>query len=191
MTCQAPLQRGIPPENGRPVRGFSQDERRVGVLTVRRRRLTACGGQPSGSIQQVVEWFEVYGAVAPTPGERFFLALPYLNAEHFQRCIALFSQAFPDRLNPLLLDNSGAHTAHQRTSPENVRLVYLPPYGPELNPIERVWPDLKEARAWLHLPTLEAQQDSLAMLLQAYEAATRQALTSDTYVVEAIHALHS
>src|SRR5918912_1063879 len=49
-----------------------------------------------------------------------------------------FAQAFPDSLNLLLLDNSGAHTAHQLTIPENVRLVYLPPFGPELNPIERV-----------------------------------------------------
>jgi transposase len=129
--------------------------------------------------------------VAPTTGARFFLELPDLNAANFQLCIDLFSQAFPDSLNLLLLDNRGAHTARQLTIPENVRLVYLPPYGPELNPIERVWRDLKDALAWLQFPTLDAQQDYLATRLQAYEAATRQALTSYTYWVEAIHALHS
>ena len=61
--------------------------------------------------------------------------------------------------------------------PENVRLVYLPPYCPELNPIERVWRDLKEALAWLQFPALEGQQDYLATLLRAYEAATLQSLT--------------
>jgi hypothetical protein len=45
--------------------------------------------------------------------------------------------------------------------------------------------------AWLHFPTLEAQQDYLATLLRAYEEATLQALTSYTYLVEAIHALDS
>jgi transposase len=173
------------------VQVFSQDESRFGLLTVRRRRLTARGVQPVGLIQHVFECFYVYGAVAPTTGERFFLGLPYLNAENFQLFIDLFAHAFPDSLNLLLLDNSGAHTAHQLTIPENVRLVYLPPYCPELNPIERVWRDLKDALAWLQFPTLDAQQDYLATLLRAYEAAMLQALTSYIYLVEAIHALHS
>jgi transposase len=114
-----------------------------------------------------------------------------LNAENCQIFVDLFAQAFPDSLNLLLLDNSGAHTAQRLTLPANVRLVFLPPYGPELNPIERVWRDLKDARAWLPFPNLEVQQDDLAQLLRAYQAATLQALTGYTYLVEAIHALGS
>jgi hypothetical protein len=40
---------------------FSQDESRFGLLTVRRRRLTACSIQPVGPVQHVFEWFYVYG----------------------------------------------------------------------------------------------------------------------------------
>jgi hypothetical protein len=40
--------------------------------------------QPVGAVQHVFEWWYVYGAVVPTTGERFFLELPYLNAEGFQ-----------------------------------------------------------------------------------------------------------
>jgi len=120
------------------VRVFSQDESRFGLLTVRRRRLTAAGVQPVGSVQHVFEWFYVYGAVAPTTGERFFLELPYLNAETFPLFIDAFAGAFPESLNLLLLDNSGAHTAQRLQWPDNVRPVWLPPYGPELNPIARV-----------------------------------------------------
>jgi transposase len=159
-------------------------------LTVRRRRLTARGRQPVGSVQHVFEWFDVYGAVEPTTGERFFLELPYLNAESFQLFVETFAQAFPESLNLLLLDNSGAHTARHLTLPDNVRLVFLPPYCPELNPIERVWRDLKDALAWLHFPTLEAQQDYMATLLRAYEAATLQSLAGYPYLVEAINALY-
>jgi hypothetical protein len=117
---------------------FSQDESRFGLLTIRRRRLTASGVQPVGLIQHVFEWFYVYGAVAPTTGERFFLELPYLNAAAFQLFLNAFSQAFPDSLTILLLDNSGAHTAQRIRWPENVRCVWLPPYCPELNPVEDV-----------------------------------------------------
>jgi transposase len=167
---------------------FSQDESRFGLLTIRRRRLTAHGTQPVGAVQHVFEWFYVYGAVEPTTGERFFLELPYLNAEGFQIFIDAFAAAFPDSLNLLLLDNSGAHTAQRLMLPANVRLVFLPPYCPEL-PIERVWRDLKDALAWLQFPHLDAQQDYLANLLRGYQAVTLQALTGYTYLVDAIHAL--
>ncbi len=168
---------------------FSQDESRFGLLTIRRRRLTAYGVQPVGVVQHVFEWFYVYGAVAPTTGERFFLELPYLNAASFQIFVNAFAEAFPDSLNLLLLDHSGAHTAQRLTFPANVRLVFLPPYCPELNPIERVWRDLKDALAWLHFSNLDVQPDYLATRLRAYEAATLQALTGYPYLVEAIHAL--
>jgi transposase len=188
--CHDLLRQAIPSTNRHPVRVFSQDESRFGLLTVRRRRLTARGVQPVGSIQHVFEWLYVYGAVEPTTGERFFLELPYLNAESFQLFVETFAQAFPASLNLLLLDNSGAHTAQHLTLPDNVRLVFLPPYCPELNPMERVWRDLKDALAWLYFPTLEAQQDYLATLLQAYEATTLQSLAGYPYLVEAIHALY-
>ncbi len=126
------------------MRVFSQDESRFGLLTIRRRRLTARGVQPVGTIQHVFQWFYVYGAVAPTTGEHFFLELPYLNAANFQIFVDAFAQAYPDSLNILVLDKSGAHTAHRLKLPDNVRLVFLPPYCPELNPIERLWRDLKD-----------------------------------------------
>jgi putative transposase len=109
----------------------------------------------------------------------------------FQLFVNALAQAFPESLNLLLLDNRGAHTAQRLTLPANVRLVCLPPYCPELNPIERGWRDLKDALAWLQFPTLDAQQDDLASRLRAYEAATLHTLTSYTYLLEAVHALHS
>jgi transposase len=108
-TCQEQLQGIIPLQNTHPVRVFSQDESRFGLLTIRRRRLTAGGIQPVSLIQHVFEWFYVYGAVAPTTGERFLLELPPLDAATFQLFLDAFGQAFPDSLNILLLDNSGAH----------------------------------------------------------------------------------
>jgi transposase len=170
---------------------FSQDESRFGLLTVRRRRLTACSIQPVGPVQHVFEWFYVYGAVAPVTGERFFLELPYLNADMFQLFLDAFAQAFPDSLNILLLDNSGAHTAQRLRWPDNVYGVWLPPYCPELNPIERVWRDLKDKVAWEQFADLTAQLDYVANLLQAYDAATLQSLSGYPYLADAINALYA
>jgi hypothetical protein len=90
--------------------------------------------QPIGPVRLVFDWLYVYGAVAPTPGARFFLELPYLTAESLPRFVALFVQVFPDSLNLLLLDNSGAPTAQRLTLQEKVHLVVLCTYCPELNP---------------------------------------------------------
>ena len=173
------------------MRVFSQDESRLGLLTVRRRRLTAHGVQPIGVIQHTFEWFYVDGAVAPATGEGFFLELPSLNADMFQLFVDAFAQAFPDSLNIWLLDNSGAHTAQRLRWPENVRCVWLPPYGPELNPIERLWRDLKDDLAWQPFTDLETQQDHISQMFQAYKASTLQSLTGYAYLVDAINALAS
>jgi DDE superfamily endonuclease len=149
---------------------FSQDDSRVGVLTGRRRRLTVRGVQPVGAGQHVLAWVYVDGAVAPTTGERCFLERPDRNAASFPRFIDAFAQAFADSLNSLRLDHSGTHTVQRLTIPANARLVCLPPYGPELNPLARVWRALKDAIAWQQFPKVEGQQDYVGQLWRADDA---------------------
>ena len=98
---------------------------------------------------------------------------------------------FLNSLNLLLLDNSGAHTAQRLTIPGNVRLAFLPPCCPELNPIGQVWRNLKDALAWLQFTILDAQHDYVGDLLQAYEASSLQSLASYPHLVEAIHTLRT
>ncbi len=96
----------------------------------------------------------------------------------------------PVSLSPTVLASSEqARTAQRLILPATVRLVVLPLYCPKLNPIERLWRDLKDARAWQQFPDLEAQQDYVGDLLRAYDGSTLHALTGYTYLVEAIHAL--
>lgn len=185
------LRGAIPSTNTRPILVFAQDESRFGLRTIRRRRLTARGVQPIGVTQHDFENFYVYGAVAPATGQDFFLELPQLNSTNFQVFLDAFAAAYPDTLNLVILDNSRCHTAKDVRVPDNVRFVFLPPYSPELNPIERLWRDLKDRLAWLHFPALSDQQDFVGALLRAYTPATIQSLTSYPYFVEAVNALSS
>jgi hypothetical protein len=111
-----------------------------------------------GLIHHVVAWFDVDGAVAPTTGARFVLALPYLHADLCQLFLDALAQAFPASLTILRLDNRGAPTAQGLRRPENVRSVWWPPSCPELSPLERVWRDVKDDLAWRQFPDLDAQQ---------------------------------
>ena len=167
----------------------SQDASRCGLLTVRRRRLTARGVQPIGTIHHVFDWFYVYGAVAPTTGESFFFGFPHLPRVTFHVFVDEFARAFSDSLHLLVKDKRGGHTAKQLDIREHVRVVWLPPYSPERTPIERVWRNLKDQLAWQHVADVEAQQEYVADLLCAYDVTTLQALTAYPYFVDAVNAL--
>ncbi len=167
----------------------AQDARRFGLLTVRRRRLTARGVQPVGRSQHIFQSFYLYGAVAPTMGEHFFLGLPRRNRTHFQIFVDAVAPAYPDSFTILVLDTSGAHTAKRLVIPDHIRRVLLPPYSPELNPIARVWRAVKDALAWNQFTDLAAPQHHVGELLGSYDAATLQSLTAYSYFVEAVNAL--
>ena len=131
----------------RPVRIFCQDESRVGLLPVQRRRITVSGIKPVGPVHYRFENFYVYGAVEPTSGESFFLELPQLNTANFQIFLQEFAHAYQGTLNIVLMDNGSCHKAKSLVLPDQVVCLFLPPYSPELNPIERLWRDLKDP--WL------------------------------------------
>ena len=145
----------LPPPAERPVRLLCLDERRFGLLPVQRRRLPLTGVKPLGAVQYRVENFSVYGAVEPTTGESFVLELPSLHAPNFQIFLNEFSPGYLETLNIILRDNGSCHTAKSLVIPANVVCLFLPPYSPELNPLERLWPEVKAQLAWLVATALE------------------------------------
>lgn len=165
------------------------DESRLGLHTIRRRRLTAYGTKPVGIIQQRFKNFYLYGAIAPHSGDSYFLGLPKLTADLFQRFLDEFAQARPHTLNVLLLDTSRCHTAQALQIPPNVILLFQPPYAPELNPAERVWQALKDALAWHTVADLAALQARVIAIVEPWEATMLQSLTAYPFIMGAINAL--
>ena len=110
-----------------PVKVFAQDETRLGLLPVVRRRMTARGVQPVATVTHQFDNFSLYGAVEPTTGDSCFLELPSLNSRAFQRWLDGFAAAFPQSLNMLILDNGAGHKAKAVRWPSNVVPVFLPP----------------------------------------------------------------
>jgi len=171
---------------GGPVKVFAQDETRLGLLPVVRRRITAGGVQPVATVTHQCDNFYLYGAVEPTTGASFFLELPYLNSRAFQVWLNGFAATFPASLNVVVLDNGAGHKAKAVRWPSNVVPVFLPPYSPELNPIERFWRDLKDKLAALAAQTLDALSDAVCSVIQHYAPTTLHSLTSFPYFVQAV-----
>ncbi len=183
------LEAHLPAERTQPVEVWACDESRLGLHTIRRRRITARGTKPVGQLQQRFTNFYLYGAIAPASGDGFFLGMPKFNADHFQRFLEAFAQARPHTLNVLLVDNSRCHTAQELRIPENVVLLFQEPYAPELNPAERVWEHLKTALAWRCFASLEDLQAETVRLVTAYDAETLHSLTAYPYIMGAINAV--
>lgn len=71
------------------------------------------------------------------------LEMPHCNAAAFQVFLDEFSKLSPDEFKIMVLDNGAFHKAKSLTIPENIALLFLPPYSPELNPAEKIWAKIK------------------------------------------------
>lgn len=112
------------------------------------------------------EWLYLYGFVRPASGEVQWLILPTVTAEVFQIALDLFARAVgagPFKRIVLVLDGAGWHAAREVKVPDGIHLFFLPPYSPELQPAERLWPLVNEAVANREIKTLD---DLEAILVQ-------------------------
>lgn len=125
------------------MRVCCQDESRLGLPLPVRRRLTGYGVKPIQVVAPLYEDSWLYAAVEPTTGDAFWWELPRRDADCFTVFLRQFGQHDAESLNIILLDQAPAHVAQCVPIPENVVLMWLPAYSPELNPVERLWEDLK------------------------------------------------
>lgn len=103
------------------------------------------GLRPPGLVDQRHDFAYVFAAIEPATGRNFCLVLPEVSTEAMNRFLADFSLTVPaDTHVVLTLDGAGWHTSQALVVPDNVSLLRLPPYAPELNLVERVWLFLRE-----------------------------------------------
>lgn len=122
---------------------FFQDESRFGLFTRNGKALTAKGIKPICPFHQVFKALYIFGAFSPITGDSFLLEMPNCNADNFQIFLDELSQKYNAVYNILVLDNGAFHKAKSLTIPDNIGLIFLPPYSPELNPAENMWAKFK------------------------------------------------
>lgn len=126
------------------------DEARSGLIPILRKVWAKKGERPVAKGRRSYKWVYVYGFVHPATGRTFWLILPTVNVETFNLALKEFAEyAVINKKNQVVLaiDRAGWHTSAKVKLPEGLHLEPLPPYSPELQPVERLWPLLNEAVA--------------------------------------------
>lgn len=122
-----------------------QDESRVGQQGSLTRVWAEKGTRPRIPRQQQFLYEYIYGAVCTKRQKAIGLVLPYADREGVQLLLNEIALETPsDRMAIVIMDGAGWHHCKELAIPNTVRLLFLPPYSPELNPIEQVWQYLKD-----------------------------------------------
>ena len=130
--------------NGGKVRLMFQDEAGFGRINKPKYCWCQNGIRPSVPCHHIREYRYAYGAVEPLTGESCFLIMPYCNTVCMNLFLRELSAQFPNDLILLCCDGAAWHKAGALIVPENIRLFFIPPYTPEMNPIEQIWKQLRK-----------------------------------------------
>jgi len=126
------------------VRLMFQDEAGFGRINKPKYCWCFKGLRPVVPCHHIREYRYAYGAVEPLTGENFFLILPYSNTDCMNVFLKELSEAYPNDTIILVCDGASWHKSNSLTIPENIRLFFLPPATPEMNPIEQIWKELRK-----------------------------------------------
>jgi putative transposase len=166
------------------VRLMFQDEAGFGRINKPRYCWCRKGFRPSVPCHHIREYRYAYGAVEPQSGESFFLVLPYCNTICMNIFLAELSKAYPEDYIVLVADGARWHISNGLALPGNIEIITLPPYTPEMNPIEQIW-------AWLRrhgfrnevFQTLENVVDRLCITIQSLSSATVKSVTCRDWIL--------
>lgn len=137
------VREAIAPHGGR-VRVFLMDEARFGQQGTTTRVWARTGSRPTAVKQTRYEWVYLYAAVEPRTGASVALQAPLVNTGTMNVFLRMLGEEIKaGEHGILIMDQAGWHKSRALMVPANITVLYLPPYSPELNPVERLWAYLR------------------------------------------------
>ena len=138
----AALTAEVAPEN---LDVWFQDEARIGQQGSLTRIWAIKGSRPRVVRQQQFEHAFIFGAVCPQRDDAVAIIMPEVNNEtmsmHLQE---ISNRTALGRHAIVVMDRAGWHIANALQKFNNLTILFLPPYSPELNPVEQVWQWLRD-----------------------------------------------
>jgi hypothetical protein len=121
--------------------------------------------------QIIREYTYAYGAICPFDGDSCYLILPAMNSACMNLFLEELSMRFSDYYLLVVYDGAPCHSEGALTIPENIKVISLPPYSPELNPAENGWDDMREKFFKnMVFDSIQAVEDKLISACNFYES---------------------
>lgn len=102
------------------------------------------GIRPSVPCHHIREYRYAYGAVEPLTGNGYFLVMPYCDTACMSIFLKQLSEKYRDDIILLCCDGAAQHKSAGLELPDNIVLLRIPPYTPEMNPIEQIWKEIRK-----------------------------------------------
>lgn len=165
-----------------------QDEMRSGDRTIHKKRWTPVKKRPPYTLKIGYRYTYLYLGVNPKEGKIFALILPDMTSRSYEIFLEEFSRYLGDEEVMLIVDNVPSHKSKSIKVPENIKLEKLPPYSPELNPVERVFEEIRKDMSNKIFEGIEEVENCLVEILKKYfdNPQLVKSLTLYPYIKEAI-----
>ena len=180
-----------------PLRLWIYDEARYGLAPVTRKMWTSKGTEIIAPVHHRYEWGYVFGALQIGGGGSEFLLSPTVSKEADKTFLRQISHRDPGAIHVVIGDGAGFHHRDKgkgsEALPDNIRLLTLPPYSPELNPVEKLWDLMKDAICNKVFDTLEELEGHITDFLRPYWQDARKvfSLIADGYLLSKLNAISS
>lgn len=153
----------------KPVKIWVADESRFGLHTQSRRCWALRGQRVVIPQQQRYEWEYVYGALEVVQGDAQFRLMPSVCLEWSRDFLAQIAASDPVAEHVVIWDQAGFHPRAQDPAlPPRIHLLPLPPYSPELNPVEGLWDQVQDLTCNQRHASLDALEVTLTAALRPF-----------------------
>lgn len=162
-----------------------QDEAGFGRINKPKYCWCETGIRPSVPCHHIREYYYVYGAVEPQNGESFFLVMPRCNTICMNLFLEKLSEEYADDIILLCCDGAAWHKSRTLHLPENIVLFHIPPYTPEMNPIEQIWKEIRK-RGFRNevFATLEKVMDRLCETIHDLPKQVVSSITGRKWIID-------
>ena len=163
------------------------DESRFGLITDIGRRWTSKGIKPIITYQQKYKYFYLYQSTDIKTGEDFSMYVSHLDTVCFNEYLKQLSKRFENEKIVLIMDNASFHKSKELKVPKNIKIEYIPPYSPELNPQKRIFEDIKKYLKNRIFDSLEELKNKVSEILFSYTNEQIKSLVSYNYIIKAMN----
>jgi len=170
-------------EPGAKVRLFFQDEASFGRINEPSACWAPDNTRPIVPCQMIREHMYVFGAVDPISGDDYYIISPACNTRWMNVFLHELSNHIGIDYALVCLDQAGWHKSKDLIIPDNIRLFYIPPKTPEMNPIEQLWPIVRKDFKNKLFKTLDKVVDQLCETLNTITNSVVRSVTGREWIL--------